>query len=145
MDQIRIAQPPLSGGLPETLGWAFDAFEATRFAARNCEDRVPELFATFMMSAGAAVEGRNAVVDAPSFPLGRRAAPRSELPAGGATDVEQIADELTALTEVLAERLAQAAVVARSAGDRSACDNAAESAHRIRRLLARASNETAAR
>ena len=144
MDQIGSAQAPGCGsGLPDTLAWAFDAFETIRSVARDCEDRAPDLFATFMMAAGAAVEGRNALAAAPSFPLGRSGAPEGAPPVGA--DVERIADELSALAEVLAGRLSQAAAVARLPGDRFACENATESAHGIGRLLARASDETAAR
>ena len=150
MDQIGNTQAPVcgSGGLPDTLAWAFDAFETIRSVARDCEDRAPQLFATFMMAAGVAVEGRNALADAPSFPVGGSGAPEGVPPKGAppeGTDVERIADELSALAEVLADRLSQAAAVARLPGDRFACENATESAHGIGRLLARASDETAAR
>ena len=145
MDQIGTTQAPVcgNGGLPDTLAWAFDAFETIRSVARDCEDRAPDLFATFMMVAGAAVEGRNALADAPSLPLGRSGTPEGPPPVG--TDVERIADELAALAEAIAGRLSQAAAVARLPGDRFACENATESAHGIGRLLARASDETAAR
>jgi hypothetical protein len=54
--------------LAELLDAGFDAFEAIRLVARACEDRAPDLFAAFMTAAGTAVDGRNALNDAPSLP-----------------------------------------------------------------------------
>jgi hypothetical protein len=54
-------------GVAATLAAGFDAFEVIRAAARDCEDRASELFAAFMMAAGSAVEGRNALAAAPSL------------------------------------------------------------------------------
>ena len=59
-----------AASLPEALAAGFDAFEAIRMAARDCQDRVPELFAAFMTTADAAVDGREALTIAPSLPLG---------------------------------------------------------------------------
>ena len=44
-------------------------------AARDCQDRVPELFAAFMTTADAAVDGREALTTAPSLPLAGGAEP----------------------------------------------------------------------
>lgn len=43
--------------LPEMLAAGFDAFEAIRMAARDYQDQVPGLFAAFMTTADAAVDG----------------------------------------------------------------------------------------
>ena len=59
-----------ASGLADTLAVSFDAFEAIRLAARSCVDWVPELFAAFMTTAGAAVEGREAITAASSLPAG---------------------------------------------------------------------------
>ena len=55
---------PLAG----LLDAGFDAFEVIRLVARAGEDRAPDLFAAFITAAGTAVEGRNALGDAPSLP-----------------------------------------------------------------------------
>lgn len=65
-DRLRDAS-----GLPELLLASFDAFECIRIAARSADQRVPELFATFMMTADAAIDGREAVLLAPRI-QGRR-------------------------------------------------------------------------
>jgi Phage integrase, N-terminal SAM-like domain len=46
-----------AASLPEALAAGFDAFEAIRMAARRYQDQVPELFAAFMTTADAAVDG----------------------------------------------------------------------------------------
>ncbi len=118
------------------LDAGFDAFEAIRLACRACEDREPELFAAFMMAAGAAVEGRNALAGAPSLPSTRRG-PRLTAPlVSQAGDVDRIADELADLAGLLADRL-RAAPQAAGPGDRAACHQAAGAASQIRLVLAR--------
>ena len=67
--EVRLEQ---AASLPEALAVSFDAFEVIRMAARDCQDRVPGMFAAFMMTADAAVDGREALTVAPSL-----------LPAGG--------------------------------------------------------------
>lgn len=73
--QARLEQ---TTSLPEMLAAGFDAFEIVRIAARNCQDRAPELFAAFMTAADAAVDGREALTIAPSLPRGRGRAGRDE-------------------------------------------------------------------
>ena len=63
MNRLRDA-----AGLPDTLAVSFDAFEAIRQLARDCENRVPALFAAFMTTADAAVDGREAITIAPGLP-----------------------------------------------------------------------------
>ena len=123
------------GDLAGTLAAGFDAFEAIRLAARGCEDRDPGLFPAFMLAAGAAVEGRNAVAAAPSLPRANGDS-RPAAPELGA-DVQEIADCLAALADLLARRLSGAAL-ATTPGDRAACAGAAEAAGQIHRLLTRA-------
>jgi hypothetical protein len=128
-----------SRSLPELLDAGFDAFEVIRSAARACEDRAPELFAAFMMAAGTATEGRNAVNAAPSLPAGTSSVRGREPLVSAADDADAVADELAALAGLLAHRLPDAAAAADLAGDRAACRDAARAAAQIHRLLARAS------
>jgi len=122
-------------GLPETLDASFDAFEAIRRAARDCQDRVPELFAAFMMTADAAVDGREALTPAPSLP------PTSGIEPGHAgtarADASEVADALAALAAVLRDRLIGAAALAGTPDDQAACQDAAEAAGRICQLMTR--------
>jgi hypothetical protein len=126
--------------VPATLSASFEAFEVIRLLARGNEDRVPELFAAFMMAADAAVDGREAVTFAPSLPP----AVGSHLPgkptAGG--DVGEIADAMAALGALLGHRLSRAAAMAAAPGDRAACEDAAEAAGRICKLMACGDGDT---
>jgi hypothetical protein len=128
--------------LAELLDAGFDAFEVIRLVARACEDLAPELFAAFMTAAGTAVEGRNALGDAPSLPPATR---RPAITVSSAVGADQIADELAALAALLAQRLAEAGAQAAGDGDRAACQHATDAAADIHRLLARGLDETAAR
>jgi hypothetical protein len=120
--------------LAELLDAGFDAFEVIRLVARACEDREAELFAAFMTAAGTAVEGRNALGDAPSLPPATGPPPAVALSATAAAG--QIADELAALAALLAQRLAEEGALAVREGDRAACQHAANAATDIHRLLA---------
>ena len=124
------------GDLAGTLAASFDAFEAIRLAARSCEDRDPGLFPAFMLAAGAAVEGRNAVAAAPSLPRANGET-RPAAPEPGA-DVQEIADGLAALADLLARHLSGAAATATAPGDGAGCAGAAGAAGQIHRLLTRA-------
>jgi hypothetical protein len=118
----------------ETLAASMDAFEAVRALARANEDRVPELFAAFMIVADATIDGRDALLGAPSFPEDHLVA-LTVVSAPGA-EIDEIADRLAALGEVLGERLASAAALARTPGDAPACIEAADAAWRIHDLMA---------
>src|SRR5215470_1284743 len=85
----------MAAGLPETLAAGFDAFEVIRMTARHWQDRAPGLFASFMSTADAAVDGREALTIAPSLPPANGAAPRSAIAA--ATDPGQAADAVAAI------------------------------------------------
>lgn len=63
--EARVRQ---AASLPEILDAGFDAFEAIRISARTCQDQIPGLFAAFMTTADAAVDGREALTIAPSLP-----------------------------------------------------------------------------
>jgi hypothetical protein len=113
----------------------FDAFEAIRLAARDCQDQVPALFAAFMTTADAAVDGREALTIAPSLPPADGTGPGVAVPTGA--DAGQPPGALAALAAVLRDRLTDAAAQADVPGDRTACQDAAEAAGRIRQLMTR--------
>ena len=129
--------------LAELLDVGFDAFEVIRLVARAGEDLAPELFAAFMTAAGTAVEGRNALGDAPSLPPAT--APPPAITMSATVGAGQIADELAALAALLTQCLAEAGAQAAGEGDRAACQHATYAAADIHRLLARGLDETAAR
>jgi hypothetical protein len=118
--------------MPELLDASFAAFEAIRMVARACEDQSPELFAAFMTAAGAAVEGRNALYDAPSFPLAS-SSPMLSANLKPAPDPAHVADQLAGLAALAARRLC--AAEAALPGDRAACRLGAQAAIGIWRLL----------
>jgi hypothetical protein len=115
------------------LDAGFDAFEVIRLVARASEDLAPDLFAAFITTAGTAVEGRNALGDAPSLPPATR---RPTITMSSTAGAGQIADELAALATLLAQRLAEAGAQAVREGDRAACQLAVDAAAGIHRLLA---------
>ncbi len=134
--EVRLGQ---ADSLPEVLGLSFDAFEVIRIAARNCQDRVPGLFAAFMMTADAAVDGREALTVAPSLPLAGGAGPGDAAAAGA--DAGQAADALAGLAAVLRDHLSRTAALADLPGDRVACQDAAQAAGRICQLMARGDHD----
>jgi hypothetical protein len=133
-----------SATIPELLDTGFGAFEVIRQVARACEDRVPELFAAFLVTAGTAVEGRNALNDAPSLPPAC-SAPDPSPAVSLAADVGHIADGLAELAALLARRLSEVAAHADLAGDRDASERASRAAATIHQLLGRATDETTIR
>ena len=130
--QARVRQPT---GLPETLAAGFDAFEAIRMTARGYQDRVSGLFAAFITTADAAVDGREALTVAPSLPLPDGTGPGDVVAAGA--DAGQAADALAVLAAVLRDRLTDAAALADEPDDRAACQEAAAAAGRICLLMTR--------
>jgi Flp pilus assembly protein TadB len=129
-DRLRLA-----ASLPEALDAGFDAFEAIRMAARDWQDRAPALFAAFMTTADAAVDGREALTAAPSLPLTSSAQPGNAVETGA--DAGQAADALAALAALLRDRLTEAADLADTPDDRIACKGGAEAAGRICQLMTR--------
>jgi hypothetical protein len=142
MSRITNAQANLETafGMPAILTASYSAFDQLLLAIREHEERAEGLFAAFVMAAVSAADGRDALTSAPSLPL---PLPRpsdmtsqAEDPAGWAS-IDDIADEVAGLGQVLADRLTH---IARQAGDpldRTACANSAQSASAIRSLLAR--------
>ncbi len=126
--------------LPDTLAAGFDAFEAARQFARGCEDKVPALFAAFMTTADAAVDGREAITVAPALPPDLRGGAGVSMPQAS-VPVEEIAGALAALGALLTDRLSRAAAIAATAADRTACTEAALAAGRICQLMARGDHD----
>jgi hypothetical protein len=124
-----------AASLPEVLAAGFDAFETIRITARHHQDQVPALFAAFMTTADAAVDGREAITIAPSLPHAGGAKPGGALAADA--DTAQAADALAALATVLRDRLTDAAALADTPGDQVACQDAADAAARICQLMTR--------
>ncbi|MGE5287730.1 MAG: hypothetical protein ACM3ML_11100 [Micromonosporaceae bacterium] len=136
MDQIDQAAIRLhaADSTAATLGAGFDAFEVIRVAARDCEDRAPELFAAFILAAGAAVEGRNALAAAPSLPRSGGETANADA-ASLSADVAEVADALADLSGLLATRLQEAAAHTGNASDGTACRDAAGAAAQIHQFL----------
>ena len=130
--EARLRQP---ASLPENLAVGFDAFEAIRTVARSYQDQARGLFAAFITTADAAVDGREALTIAPSLPPASGPGPGIVLPTGA--DAGQAADSLATLAAVLRDRLTDAATRAYLPGDRTACRDAAEAAGRIYQLMTR--------
>jgi hypothetical protein len=124
------AQVQAAASAHEVLAAAFDAFEVIRMHARASEDRAPGLFAAFVATASAAVDGREAVTLAPSLPPGRSSV-TAVTPATARTAIGEVTAALAALAASLRERLTLIAIQAPEAGDRAACAEAAQAAGRI--------------
>jgi hypothetical protein len=129
-----------AASLPDTLAVAFDAFEVIRQLARDCENRVPALFATFMTAADAAVDGRDSIAIAPAFPHPRGAEP-AVTATGPNSPVEEITGDLARLGAVLRERLWRGATIAATPGDQTACTDGAQAAGRICHLMVRGDDD----
>ena len=125
--------------LPGTLAASFDAFEAIRLLARGNEHRNPDLFAVFMMTADAAVDGREAITTSPSLPPATTPQPAVS-PAEGA-DLDDVADAMADLAAQLADCLTRTATMAEMPGDRVACEQAAHAVWQIRQLMARGDDD----
>ena len=123
--------------LPGILDAAYDAFEAMLPLIWGQADRIGGGFAAFVMSAGPAANGRDAVACAPSLPppAPGRVPPGAGDPAAGVTEQEAAA-VLAGLSQLLASRLADAGARAADAADRAACADAAGQARAIWSLLA---------
>jgi hypothetical protein len=124
-----------AANLPELLAAAFAAFEVLRKAARDHQNLAPGIFATFMTTADAAVDGREALTAAPSLPRTIKSEPEAALAAGA--DTHQAVDVLREIAIVLRDRLADAGALAVSPDDQIACHDAGEAADRICELMTR--------
>lgn len=120
------------------LAASLTAFEIIRRLARRCEDHEPDLFAAFSLAAGAAVEGREWLMLAASYPAVSTAA-HAAVPLGAGAG--EMADALAVLSAVLAGRLFRAGAMATVPGDEAAYRHAADAARNVRQLLAGPDNE----
>jgi hypothetical protein len=133
----RLERPIHSAdGVAGTLKAAWGAFDLLLAICHECEDRSAELFAAFAFASAAAAQGRHLIWAAPSL------SPPSETVASGAAlvmddDLEEIADALADLAQVLGRCLSSAARAADDSGDQGACADAAREADQIYQLLNR--------
>jgi hypothetical protein len=130
-------QVQAAADLPEELQAARHAFEEMLAEIQAWQDPDSPLFTPFVMSAGYAADGRDAILFAPSrpwpsAPLGQVTAIRRP----AEESAEQAAGALVALCDVLTAQLDQAAASAPGRDDREACREAAKSARIVRDLLA---------
>jgi hypothetical protein len=138
MTEIAAIQARLreTSSVPELLALSLSAFESIRVLARGGEDAAPGLFAAFLMTADAAVDGREAITIAPSLSLADVSTRSADLSASD-RGIEAITDALAALGALLDERLTDAAGRAPTPDDRAACRAATGAARRIHQLMAR--------
>lgn len=131
-----------ASGVPAILTAAYSAFDQLLLAIREHEEHAEALFAAFVMAAASAADGRDALTSAPSLPLPLPlprpgdVTSRAAGPAGLAS-IDDVADEIAELSQVLAGRLRHASRQAADPLDRVACDDSARQADVIRSLLAR--------
>jgi hypothetical protein len=141
MSRIADAQARMEAayGVPAILAASYSAFDQLLLAIREDEERADGLFAAFVMAAASAADGRDALTAAPSLPL---PLPRpGDLISGagdpaGLVSIDDVADELAGLSQVLMTRLGHAASHSADRSDQAACAEAARSAEAIRSLLA---------
>ena len=136
MNQIKLIHQRLADahGLPAVLAAGWDIFELIAAIASASAGDSADMYPAFTFARGAAVSGRNAIAVAPSLaacPVTRRTTRPS--PPLTRTRSPTLCAGLAA---ALCSRLRQAAGRAADPADRSACQNAAGEAERIRRLLA---------
>ena len=122
-------------GLDAVLDAAYAAFEGMVSVIHPVQDPASGLFAAFMMAAAAAADGRNALALAPSLPGHPLLAVPAEQQSWSGEPSEHVAEVVTGLSHLVAERLTQAAASAPGTGDEAACRNAARSARDICGLL----------
>jgi len=127
----------LSGhaGLARTLGDGYDTFEAIRQVARSCGHQSPHLFAAFMSAAGAAADGRDAILTAATRPSRTTGAAEPDQASPGVRPAEA-ADWIAASAIRLATSLDHASELAEARQDRDACRAAATAARQIHQLMA---------
>ena len=122
-------------GLTALLDAAYVAFEAMVSVIHPVQDPASGLFAAFVMAAASAADGRNALALAPSLPRHPLLAAPAGQQSWSGEPPERVAEVVTGLSHLVAERLTQAADSAPDTGDEAACRNAAHSARDICGLL----------
>jgi hypothetical protein len=138
MDRIAGARARLEAAddLPAILDAAYEAFEDMLTVIEDHQDPGGGVFAAFVMSGAAAMNGQNAVAGAPSLPhtSAVRAGPSDAGAAPGLSGGEAAA-AVTGLSLLLVSRLDAAAGLARNVADRTACALAARHAASVCSLL----------
>jgi hypothetical protein len=119
--------------LPATLAAGWEAFELARVITSAYANGARTRFATFLYAGSAACEGRDAIYTAPSTPR--------DLTEITVTDELQVlgedeaCDRLADLARTLSRRLRDAAGEAMDPADREACEESAQAADELRRIL----------
>jgi hypothetical protein len=123
--------------LPGALQAARHAFEEMLAEIQSWQEPDSPLFTAFVMAAGYAADGRDAMLFAPSrpWPSGQPGQPAAARGPAEET-AEQAAGAVVGLCDVLVSRLGQLAASAAGHDDREACLEAAKSARVVRDLLA---------
>jgi hypothetical protein len=138
VNRIIIARNRLheARGLPAVLDAAYDAFETIRSVLREHDNPAEAMFVSFVMSATAAANARDAIGFAPSLPPHRLVRayapgdnPQPEVSAG------ELAGAVAGLSQLIADKLAQAASSVPGIRDRAACADACQDASDIHVLL----------
>jgi hypothetical protein len=124
-----------AAGLAAILDAAYNAFEDMLLAIRIYEDPASGLFAAFLMAAASAADGRDAILFAPSLPLGQGSTPAAGDQGSAGQSAASIAGAAAGLSRVLAARLTEAWETAADPGDRAACADAVCCAQSIAGLL----------
>ena len=140
MDDIETVRARLevadlaADGVAGLLKAAWDAFGLVVAVSGGLQDRSAELFAAFSFASAAASAGRLVLWAAPSLP--RTCAWETGHEMAVAEDLEDTADALARLANVLTARLSSAGQHTEDPADRGACVDAARHAGEIYRLLA---------
>ena len=137
MNRINAAQRRLqqASDLAAILDAAYQAFEEMLSVIHPAQDPASGWFAAYVMAAASAANGRNALALAPSLPRRPLLAMPAEPGPGPGERPEQVAEAVAGLSDLVAGRLASAAVGAPDPGDRDACGHAARHAWDICGLL----------
>ena len=128
-----LRQVQRAAGLPGLLAAARQAFEVMLAEIEAWQDPDSALFTVYVMAAGYAADGRDAIVSAPSTPL-LTPAPEPD-PLSASPSALLAAKAIVSLCRALADRLDPAAVAATEPGDRDALADAAASARVVADLL----------
>ena len=130
MTSIAVVRGQLAAAsdLPSVLDAAYAGFEYLLKVFRARQATVQGAFAAYVMSAGRAADGRDAVGFAPSLPCGIPSLPPRDASSAAVAD-------LAALCADLAARLEHYVHLAVRAADRTACRAAAEHARLIHEFL----------
>lgn len=122
-------------GIGPVLGAACQSFEAMLAALRVQEDPGSAFFASFVMAAVLAADGRDAAAFAPSMGRPHRTFQAGPADPPRAASAESTAKTVADLAGLAASRLTQAVGQAADPDDRDACEQAARCAAGIHELL----------